>query len=224
MISRIEIRDEQLAAAAEFRMADDRTAQALGSALGATAARRLPGDGPPPAARRSRLHTWKPPARLVCSTMTRPWPSAVKSPTEIPNGRPAGVAAGRPPRPVTTRCRSSTGTSAGSAREGRLGHGPDSEDAAAAACGTGRAETEQVQVAVAAEHRRAEDLLRERFGPWIRFANPKGIDFPYLLSMLHGSFMSRPNIIVVSGGKAELAMQLIFTPLILRFMAARRTA
>ncbi|HVB49272.1 MAG TPA: phosphoribulokinase, partial [Burkholderiales bacterium] len=26
----------------------------------------------------------------------------------------------------------------------------------------------------------------------IRFANPRGIDFPYLLSMLHDSFMSRP--------------------------------
>lgn len=58
----------------------------------------------------------------------------------------------------------------------------------------------------------------------IRFANPKGIDFPYLLSMLHDSFMSRPNIIVVPGGKMELAMQLIFTPLILRFMQARRSA
>jgi phosphoribulokinase len=56
----------------------------------------------------------------------------------------------------------------------------------------------------------------------IRFANPKGIDFPYLLSMLHDSFMSRPNIIVVPGGKMELAMQLIFTPLILRLMDARR--
>ncbi len=52
----------------------------------------------------------------------------------------------------------------------------------------------------------------------IRFANPRGIDFPYLLSMLHDSFMSRPNIIVVPGGKMELAMQLIFTPLILRLM------
>ena len=30
----------------------------------------------------------------------------------------------------------------------------------------------------------------------IRFANPRGIDFPYLLSMLHDSFMSRPNTIV----------------------------
>jgi phosphoribulokinase len=52
----------------------------------------------------------------------------------------------------------------------------------------------------------------------IRFARPRGIDFPYLLSMLHDSFMSRPNIIVVPGGKMELAMQLIFTPLILRLM------
>ena len=58
----------------------------------------------------------------------------------------------------------------------------------------------------------------------IRFANPKGIDFPYLLSMLHDSFMSRPNIIVAPGGKMELAMQLIFTPHILRFMEARRQA
>jgi phosphoribulokinase len=56
----------------------------------------------------------------------------------------------------------------------------------------------------------------------IRFANPQGIDFPYLLSMLHDSFMSRPNIIVVPGGKMELAMQLIFTPLILRLMDKRR--
>jgi phosphoribulokinase len=58
----------------------------------------------------------------------------------------------------------------------------------------------------------------------IRFANPAGIDFPYLLSMLHDSFMSRPNIIVVPGGKMELAMQLIFTPLILRFREAQRRA
>ena len=46
----------------------------------------------------------------------------------------------------------------------------------------------------------------------IRFANPKGIDFSYLLSMLHDSFMSRPNTIVAPGGKMGLAMELIFTP------------
>ena len=56
----------------------------------------------------------------------------------------------------------------------------------------------------------------------IRFANPKGIDFPYLLSMIHDSFMSRPNIIVAPGGKMELAMQLILTPMILKLMDARR--
>jgi phosphoribulokinase len=58
----------------------------------------------------------------------------------------------------------------------------------------------------------------------IRFADPKGIDFSYLLSMLHDSFMSRPNIIVVPGGKMELSMQLIFTPLILRLLERKRTA
>jgi len=56
----------------------------------------------------------------------------------------------------------------------------------------------------------------------IRFANPMGIDFPYLLSMIHDSFMSRPNIIVVPGGKMDLAMQLILTPLILKLMDTRR--
>lgn len=56
----------------------------------------------------------------------------------------------------------------------------------------------------------------------IRFANPQGIDFPYLLSMLHGSFMSRANTIVCPGGKMDLAMQLIFTPMILRLIERRR--
>lgn len=58
----------------------------------------------------------------------------------------------------------------------------------------------------------------------IRFANPKGIDFPYLLSMLDNSWMSRPNNIVVPGGKMGLAMQLIFTPMILRLIDQKRRA
>ena len=58
----------------------------------------------------------------------------------------------------------------------------------------------------------------------IRFSDPKGIDFPYLLSMVHDSFMSRPNIIVAPGGKMELAMQLILTPMILKLMDGRRRA
>ncbi|MDE2368313.1 MAG: phosphoribulokinase [Burkholderiales bacterium] len=58
----------------------------------------------------------------------------------------------------------------------------------------------------------------------IRFANPKGIDFPYLLNMINDSFMSRANTIVVPGGKMELAMQLIFTPFIWRMMERRKRA
>jgi phosphoribulokinase len=56
----------------------------------------------------------------------------------------------------------------------------------------------------------------------IRFAQPKEIDFPYLIAMLDGAFMSRPNIIVIPGGKMELAMQLVFTPMILQLMDRRR--
>jgi len=58
----------------------------------------------------------------------------------------------------------------------------------------------------------------------IRFANPRGIDFPYLLSMLKDSFMSRANTIVCPGGKMDLAMQLIFTPMIWRLMERRKQA
>jgi len=56
----------------------------------------------------------------------------------------------------------------------------------------------------------------------IRFSNPRGFDFPYLLSMLHDSWMTRANTIVCPGGKMELAMQLIFTPMIMRLVERRR--
>ena len=58
----------------------------------------------------------------------------------------------------------------------------------------------------------------------IRFSNPKGIDFQYLMNMVHDSFMSRANTIVVPGGKMELAMQLIFTPFVWRMMERRKAA
>jgi len=58
----------------------------------------------------------------------------------------------------------------------------------------------------------------------IRFRNPRGIDFPYLLSMLHDSLMSRPNTIVCPGGKMDVAMQLIFTPMIGQLMDQKRRA
>jgi len=58
----------------------------------------------------------------------------------------------------------------------------------------------------------------------IRFANPKSIDFPYLISVLHNSWMSRPNNIVAPGGLMGLAMEFIFTPMILRLMDLKRRA
>ncbi len=56
----------------------------------------------------------------------------------------------------------------------------------------------------------------------IRFKNPRGIDFPYLVSMIKDSFMSRANTIVIPGGKLAIAMQLILTPMILRLMERKR--
>lgn len=56
----------------------------------------------------------------------------------------------------------------------------------------------------------------------IRFSNPRGIDFPYLVSMIDDGFMSRANAIVIPGGKLDLAMQLIFTPMILRLVENSR--
>jgi len=56
----------------------------------------------------------------------------------------------------------------------------------------------------------------------IRLKNPRGIDFPYLLSMIPHSFMSRANSIVIHGSKLDLAMQLILTPLILQLMERKR--
>jgi phosphoribulokinase len=58
----------------------------------------------------------------------------------------------------------------------------------------------------------------------IRFRDPKGIDFPYLLTMIHDSFMSRPNSIVVPGGKMEMAIQLAVTPQIHKLMERRKSA
>ncbi|MEF3193909.1 MAG: phosphoribulokinase [Halothiobacillaceae bacterium] len=55
----------------------------------------------------------------------------------------------------------------------------------------------------------------------IRFRNPKRADFPYLLSMIQGSFMSRPNTIVVPGGKMGFAMELILTPMIHQLIEGR---
>ena len=56
----------------------------------------------------------------------------------------------------------------------------------------------------------------------IRFKDPRGIDFPYLLSMIKNSFMSRANTIVIPGGRMDLAMQMIFTPLVWQLMERKQ--
>jgi len=60
----------------------------------------------------------------------------------------------------------------------------------------------------------------------IRFRDPGkfNIDFQYLLSMLHKSFMSRHNSIVIPGGKMGLAMEIIFRPIIEHLIEERKRA
>jgi phosphoribulokinase len=58
----------------------------------------------------------------------------------------------------------------------------------------------------------------------IRFKNPRGIDFQYLVSMIRDSSMSRANSILIPGNKLDLAMQLILTPMIMALIERRRRA
>jgi phosphoribulokinase len=60
----------------------------------------------------------------------------------------------------------------------------------------------------------------------IRFDDPEKfkVDFTYLLSMLHDSFMSRRNTIVVPGGKMGLAMEIVLTPIIHNLLEEARNS
>ncbi|MEW6132575.1 MAG: phosphoribulokinase [Pseudomonadota bacterium] len=58
----------------------------------------------------------------------------------------------------------------------------------------------------------------------IRFADPRGVDFQYLLNMIPNSFMSRANTIVVPGGKMGYSMELILTPMIEKMIEQSRKA
>ena len=49
-----------------------------------------------------------------------------------------------------------------------------------------------------------------------------GVDFPYLLQMLRGSWMSRRNSIVVPGGKMGLALELVLTPIMRHIIEEKR--
>jgi len=58
----------------------------------------------------------------------------------------------------------------------------------------------------------------------IRFRDPKktGVDFPYLLNMLEGSFMSRRNSIVVPGGKMGMALEITLAPIMQQMLADKK--
>ncbi|HXG27756.1 MAG TPA: phosphoribulokinase [Nevskiales bacterium] len=58
----------------------------------------------------------------------------------------------------------------------------------------------------------------------IRFRRPRRlkVEFPFLLSMLHGSFMTRPNTLCIPGGKMPMAMEIILRPLIEDIARKRR--
>jgi phosphoribulokinase len=57
----------------------------------------------------------------------------------------------------------------------------------------------------------------------IRFRYPEKHDFPYYLSMIKDSWMSRPNTIVVPGGKMGLAMEIILQPIIHELIERKRS-
>ncbi len=55
----------------------------------------------------------------------------------------------------------------------------------------------------------------------IHFRDLDNIDFPYLLAMLQGSFISHINTLVVPGGKMGLAMELIMMPLVAKLLSEK---
>jgi phosphoribulokinase len=57
----------------------------------------------------------------------------------------------------------------------------------------------------------------------VRFRDPKKADFPYFLNMIPNSFMSRPNNLVVPGGKMGFAMEVILGPIIERMVETRNS-
>ena len=56
----------------------------------------------------------------------------------------------------------------------------------------------------------------------IRFREPKKYDFPDLMRKIDGAFMSRPNTMVVPGGKMDHAMEVVCTPIIREMIEKKR--
>ena len=55
----------------------------------------------------------------------------------------------------------------------------------------------------------------------IRFRDPRGVNFPYMLDMVPGSFMSRANTLVAPGGMMGVAMEVILAPIVREMMENR---
>lgn len=58
----------------------------------------------------------------------------------------------------------------------------------------------------------------------IRFRYPKKHDISFYMQMLQGSWMSRPNTLVLPANKMGMAMEVILTPIIHDMMEKKRTA
>ena len=56
----------------------------------------------------------------------------------------------------------------------------------------------------------------------VRFREPQGVDFQYMLAMIPGSFMSRANTLVVPGGKMSHAMEVILAPIMHDMIANKK--
>lgn len=58
----------------------------------------------------------------------------------------------------------------------------------------------------------------------VSFRNPAGVNFPELLTLLHGSWMTRPNTLVMPGPMLELGLQVILLPRIKALLERRAAA
>ena len=58
----------------------------------------------------------------------------------------------------------------------------------------------------------------------VRFRDPRHHNFPDYLRRIHDSYMSRPNTMVVPGGKMGVALEVVCTPIIHRMLEAKRAS
>ncbi|MDP1997731.1 MAG: phosphoribulokinase, partial [Gallionella sp.] len=56
----------------------------------------------------------------------------------------------------------------------------------------------------------------------VRFRDPKGVNFRYMLTMIPNSFMSRANTLVVPGGMMSVAMEVILAPIVQEMIDSKR--